>query len=124
MSAQAASLSTQDMANLAAFFSSQKVKKGSSDTSKAGLGEKIYRGGNKATDVVACMACHGPSGEGNPAAKFPLLSGQNVPYVVKSLDDFRSAKRKNDPNGMMRRVTSRMTDKEIKSVAGFISGLH
>ncbi|VAX14302.1 Cytochrome c4 [hydrothermal vent metagenome] len=124
MIAQVASLSKQDMANLGAFFASQKVKKGSSDESKAELGGKIYHGGNKATDVAACMACHGPTGEGNPAAKFPLLSGQNAPYVVKALNDFRSGKRKNDPNSMMRGVTARMTDKEIKSVAEFVSGLH
>ncbi len=124
MSAQAVSLSKQDMANLGAFFASQKMKTRSVDESKASLGGKIYHGGNKATGVAACMACHGPSGEGNPAAKFPRLSGQNAPYVVKALEDFRSGKRKNDPNSMMRGVTARMTDKEIKSVAMFVSGLH
>lgn len=124
MSAQAAGLSKQDMANLGAFFASQKSKTGSVDESKASLGGKLYHGGNKATGVSACMACHGPDGAGNPAAKFPRLSGQNVPYVVKALKDFRSGKRKNDPNSMMRGVTARMTDKEIKSVAMYISGLH
>ncbi len=124
MIAQVASLSKQDMANLGAFFASQKVKTGSADASKTELGGKIYHGGNKATGVAACMACHGPTGEGNPAAKFPLLSGQNAPYVVKALNDFRSGKRKNDANSMMRGVTARMTDKEIKAVAAFVSGLH
>ncbi|HEB55592.1 MAG TPA: cytochrome c4 [Gammaproteobacteria bacterium] len=124
MIAQVASLSKQDMANLGAFFASQKVKTGSADASKTELGGEIYHAGNKATGVAACMACHGPTGEGNPAAKFPLLSGQNAPYVVKALNDFRSAKRKNDANSMMRGVTARMTDKEIKDVAAFISGLH
>lgn len=124
MIAQVASLSEQDMADLGAFFASQKVKTGSTDESKAELGGKIYHGGNKATGVSACMACHSPTGAGNPPAKFPLLSGQNAPYVVKALNDFRSGARKNDPNSMMSGVTARMTDREIESVAAFISGLH
>ncbi len=124
MIAQVAGLSEQDMADLGAFFASQKVKTGSADESKAELGGKIYRGGTKASGVTACVACHGPAGEGNPAAKFPLLNGQNTPYVVKALNDFRSGARKNDPNNMMRGVAGEMTDKEIEAVAAFVSGLH
>ncbi|VAX11097.1 Cytochrome c4 [hydrothermal vent metagenome] len=124
MIAQVASLSEADMADLAAFFASQKVKTGKGDESKAELGGKLYRGGNKATGVAACMACHGPTGAGNPAAKFPLLSGQNTAYVVKALNDFRSGSRKNDTGNMMRGVAAKMTDKEIEAVSAFITGLH
>ena len=124
MIAQVASLTEQDMADLGAFFASQKVKTGKGDESKAELGGKIYRGGNKASGVAPCMACHGPTGAGNPAAKFPRLSGQNTPYVVKALNDFRSGVRKNDAANMMRGVVAKMTDKEIEAVAAFISGMH
>jgi len=124
MIAQVASLSEQDMADLGAFFASQKVKTGSIDESKAKQGGKLYRAGNKASGVAACMACHGPTGAGNPAANFPLLKGQNTAYVVKALNDFRSGTRKNDAGKMMRGVAAKMTDKEIEAVAAFISGLH
>ena len=124
MIAQVASLSEEDMADLGAFFASQKVKTGKADEARAELGGQIYRGGNKASGVAACMACHGPTGAGNPAAKFPLLSGQNTPYIVKALNDFRSGARKNDAGSMMRGVAAKMTDKEIEAVAAFISGMH
>jgi len=124
MIAQVASLTDEDMADLAAFFASQKVKTGAADESGSTLGEKLYRGGNKASGVAACMACHGPTGAGNPAAKFPHLSGQNTPYVVKALNDFRSGARKNDAGNMMGGVAAKMTDKEIAAVAAFITGLH
>ncbi|HFQ14093.1 MAG TPA: cytochrome c4 [Gammaproteobacteria bacterium] len=124
MVAQVASLTEQDMADLGAFFASQKVKQGQMDETKAELGGKIYRGGNKDTGVAACTACHGPTGAGNPAAKFPLLSGQNAPYVVKALNDFRSGARKNDTASMMRNVAAKMTDAEIAAVAAYVSGLH
>ena len=124
MIAQVASLTEEDMADLGAFFASQKVKTGSADESKAALGEKLYRGGNKASGVAACTACHGPTGAGNPSAKFPQLSGQNTPYVVKALNDFRSGARKNDAGNMMRGVAAKMTDAEIAAVAAFITSLH
>ncbi len=124
MIAQVASLSEEDMADLGAFFASQKVKTGAADESGTTLGEKLYRGGNKASGVAACMACHGPTGAGNPAAKFPQLSGQNTPYVVKALNDFRSGARKNDTGNMMRGVAVKMTDAEIAAVAAYITGLH
>lgn len=124
MIAQVASLTDEDMADIAAFFASQKVKTGTVDESQTELGGKIYRGGNKASGVAACMACHGPSGAGNPSAKFPQLGGQNTPYLVKALNDFRSGARKNDAGNMMRGVAAKMTDKEIAAVSAFISGLH
>lgn len=124
MIAQVANLSEQDITDIAAFFSSQKVKQGTADKAKAELGGKIYRGGNKATKVAACMACHGPSGAGNPGAKFPSLSGQNSAYVVKAMNDFRSAARTNDAGKMMQGVAKSMTDAEIEAVASFVSGLH
>jgi len=68
MAPMAAGLSEQDMADIAAFFSSQTLSGGKSDPKLVDAGEKLYRGGNATTGVAACMACHGPSGMGNPQA--------------------------------------------------------
>ncbi|MEJ2404519.1 MAG: c-type cytochrome [Candidatus Thiodiazotropha sp.] len=76
-----------------------------------------------ATGVAACMACHGPTGAGNPQAVFPALGGQHASYVEKALKDFRDGNRTNDTNGMMQGVVARMTDKEIAAVAQYIQGL-
>jgi cytochrome c553 len=124
MSSMAKPLSEQDIANLAAYFSSQTKKIGTAENAEiAAKGEKIFRAGNPATGVVACMACHGPTGAGNPLALFPALNGQNAAYVEKALKDFRSTTRKNDTAKMMQGVAARMTDEEIANVAQYIQGL-
>ena len=124
MMAQVMPLSPEDMQDLAAFFAKQKPSPGSADEAKLTLGQQLYRGGNKATGVAACMACHGPSGAGNPAAKYPRVGGQHAPYVVKALKDFRSGTRKNDPGKMMENIAAHMTDAEIEAVASYMQGLH
>ena len=40
------------------------------------------------------------------------------------MKDFRSGARSNDMNKMMRNIAEKMSDKEIKAVASYISGLH
>ncbi|MFK5913400.1 MAG: c-type cytochrome [Woeseiaceae bacterium] len=124
MSGQVAGLSSQDMADLGAYFAKQASSQGGASKTLAAKGEKLYRGGNKKKGVAACIACHGPTGAGNPAAKFPKLSGQHATYVEKAMKDFRSGKRHNDANKMMQNIAEKMSDKEIKAVASYISGLH
>ena len=84
------SLSDQDMADISAYFSSQTVSAGLTDESLRSVGEAIYRAGNAATDVPACMSCHGPAGEGNPLSGYPSLNGQHSVYTEKMLKGFRS----------------------------------
>lgn len=123
MSPMAMPLSDQDMDDLAAYFSGQAQAPGTAAADKVELGEKIYRAGNAATDVAACMACHGPTGKGNPGANFPRISGQHAAYLEKMLKDFRSGARVNDNAKMMRNVVARMTDQEIAAVAQYVQGL-
>ena len=116
--------SDEDVLHLAAYFSSQKTKLGTANKDKVALGEAIYRGGNLTTGVAACAACHGPTGSGNVAAKFPKVSGQHAQYVVIQLKAFKSGKRSNDVGEIMRGVAKNMTEEEMEAVAEYISGLH
>lgn len=123
MSPMAMPLSDQDMDDLAAYFSSKTQAPGTATADSVELGGKIYRAGNASTNVAACMACHGPTGSGNPSAKFPRISGQHAAYIEKTLKDFRSGDRTNDNAKMMQNVVFRMTDKEIAAVAQYLQGL-
>ncbi|MBS1222422.1 MAG: cytochrome c, class, partial [Proteobacteria bacterium] len=82
-----------------------------------------FRGGNLTSGVAACSACHGATGAGNPAAKFPALAGQHAEYVETQLKAFRAMERANDAGQMMRGVAAKMTDPEIKAVASYVQGL-
>ncbi len=124
MAGQVAALTDQDMQDLAAYFASQTGTPGAADPAQLGLGETVYRGGNLKTGVAACSACHGPTGVGNPAAKFPKISGQHDVYVKQQLLMFRDEKRRNDPSAMMRNVASKMSVAEIEAVSQYVSGLH
>jgi cytochrome c553 len=120
-----ANLTEQDMADIAAYYAKQPPKVGQADAKLAELGEKLYRGGNRAKGVAACIACHGPAGAGNPmTAHFPRLSGQHTMYVSKALKDFREGKRSNDLSGMMRDIAGKLSDAEIEALAAYIAGLH
>lgn len=119
-----AALSEQDMQDLASYYASQAVKIGEANPDMVELGKKIYQAGIADKGVTACMACHGPSGKGNAPAGFPSLSGQHVDYTVKALTDFQRGDRVNDLNSMMRATAFKMTPREMKAVAEYISGLH
>ncbi|MBV2121436.1 MAG: cytochrome c4 [Candidatus Thiodiazotropha sp. (ex Ctena orbiculata)] len=123
MTPMAMPLSDQDIADLAAYYSSQTVKTGVAAADKVDAGERLYRAGNADTGVAACMACHGPSGAGNPQANFPAIAGQHAAYLEKALKDFRAGNRTNDASKMMQGVVERMTDAEIAEVAQYIQGL-
>jgi cytochrome c553 len=123
MTPMVANLSDADMKHLAAFYAGQQVKPaGAADKDLAGLGQKLWRGGNAATGVPACAGCHGPAGLGIPA-QYPRLSGQFAEYLAAQLRLFRDGARANDPNGMMRGVAARMTEREIRAVAEYAAGL-
>lgn len=123
MSGMVANLSDDDMRNLAAYFAAQKPKPAvAKDKDLAAAGQKLYRAGNAATGVAACAGCHGPAGVGIPS-QYPRIAGQFAEYVDAQLKAFRAGARANDPNGMMRAVAARMTDKEIQAVAEYVAGL-
>lgn len=124
MNAMAAPLSETDMQDLAAFFAGQKGNVGKAAADQVGMGQSIYRAGNASSGVAACVACHGPTGAGNPQAGFPKLSGQHADYTALQLNNFRKGDRHNDAGSMMRVVAGKMSDAEIAAVAQYIQGLH
>lgn len=123
MSGMVASLSAQDMQNLAAYFSAQQPKPGTAkDQQLALLGQKIFRGGVQGAGVPACASCHGPQGKGIPV-QFPRLSGQHSDYVYTQLNAFRLGTRANDAAKMMRSIAAKMTDADMTAVAAYVQGL-
>ncbi|MGZ8189670.1 MAG: c-type cytochrome [Methylococcaceae bacterium] len=149
MSGMAMGLSDEDMADLAEYYSEQKVSlnslpvlhadededdkpatadaKTSTDNKKNTIevlisqGSDLYRNGDLTREVSACIACHGPLGEGNKPAAFPALKSQHADYLIKTLSDFKSGARSNNPENMMHMIAKKMTDEEIKAVSYRIS---
>lgn len=93
MIANAAGLTEQDMADIAAYLSSL----------PGGDGRGYPSGGDAAAGKKksqACQACHGDKGN-SPDPQFPRLDGQHGDYLLKALADYKSGARKNAiMNGM------------------------
>ena len=120
-------LNDQDLADLAAYFASQKGSVGAADPKLVARGEQLFRGGNLEKGLPACTGCHSPNGAGNAAASFPRLSGQHATYIAKQLTDFRKeeAGRANDGDAMtMRTIARKLSDEDIAALSSYIQGLH
>lgn len=138
MQAFAAALSAQDMRDLGAYFATQTSGAGVADDTaiasgpNAGMkfyevGQKLYRSGDLARGVPACMACHGPSGAGNPGPAYPHVGGQQSWYVARRLQEYRTGTTtQRDPAlfNVMAQVAKPLSDEEIQSLASYMQGLH
>jgi cytochrome c553 len=125
MSAMAAPLRPEEMEALAKHFSALKAKPTPIQRIAALPGERIYRGGNRQGGLPACMACHGPSGAGNPGNAVPALRGQQSAYTIKQLQAYKKGERTTDgESAAMRGIAARLTDKQMEDVATYLSGLH
>ena len=146
MSAMALPLTDEDMADISAYYAAQKISENTLpvlDSANADENEKeaatkttdgkntvsdiiaqgsnLYRNGDLAREVSACIACHGSSGEGNKPASFPALKSQHADYLIKTLNDFKSGARSNNPENIMHMIAKKMTAEEIKAVSYRIS---
>lgn len=115
MSPMAASLSRQEMIDVANFFAAQMAKPSSFKADEA----KIKLGKAKA-DETLCSMCHlgGLSGQN----EIPRLAGQQYDYLVKQMKDFKARSRTNDA-GNMTSVAQTLSDADIENLAHYITSL-
>lgn len=125
MAPMAMGLSKQDMADIAAYYETQKLEKNDAGASgeQIAKGKRIYNGGILSTNIPACASCHSGNGIGNSLAKYPALNGQNAAYIAQQMENFKDGSRANDHNSMMRDIASRMTSTEIEAVAAYLNNL-
>ncbi len=118
-------LSEQDLADIAAYYASQKMSVGAADPKLVARGEALFRGGKLEEGMPACTGCHSPDGAGLDAAGFPQLGGQHAAYVAKQLTAFREGERTNDGDSkIMRAIAAKLSNKDIEAVSSFVQGLH
>ena len=118
-------LSDQDLADIAAYYSSQKNTVGAADPALVERGQALFRGGDIEKGLPSCTGCHSPDGQGNAPAGFPHLGGQHADYIEKQLTNFREGERTNDGDTMvMRSIAAKLSNKDIKALASYIQGLH
>lgn len=134
----AAPLSPQDMRDIGAHFAGQTAIPGIADETPIAsgpneglkfyeVGQRLWRGGDAERGIPACMACHGPAGDGNPGSAYPTLAGQHAGYTAKLLTAFRAGEvfgTGDNANIIMAGVSRYLTDEEIQALATYVQGLY
>ena len=117
----ASGLTDEDIDNLSAYYSKQKIKPSyASNLELAKAGELVYKAGDATRGIPSCSSCHGPRGMGIPG-QFPRVSGQHATYTASTLEAYKSGARAN--NKQMMAISSRLTDAQISALAEYLAGL-
>lgn len=118
-------LSDEDMRNIAVYYNGmQAAARPVEDPSLVARGERLYRGGDRENDAAACIACHGPTGRGNPAASVPSVKGQYAVYSAAQLRAYANGTRRSDgPTRVMRDIAARLSEEDIVALASYMQGL-
>lgn len=124
MSGMAMPLNEQDMADLAAYYASLPLASNTTPEDVVEQGKALYAAGDAQRGLTACIACHGPRGNGTELSGFPKISGQHADYIKLQLEKFRDGNRGNDMNEMMRDVAKKLTDEDIDVLSKYVGGLH
>jgi cytochrome c553 len=132
MQPMATGLSDDDINDLAAYYATQTPTGLESDPSYWKAGEQLYRVGDHARNVPACIACHGPMGAGNPGAGYPALRAQHAVYTVKQLTDYAKGTRYQQTQDagaharnaqIMITIAQRLTAEDMRNLASYVQGM-
>ena len=124
MSGMAMPLTDTDLADLSAYYASLPISEQSTPEDVVAKGKTLYTAGDAERGLTACIACHGPRGNGTELSGFPKISGQHADYIKAQLIKFRDGNRENDMNAMMRDIAKKMTDEDIETLSKYVGGLH
>jgi cytochrome c553 len=115
MSPFAASMSNQDMLDIAAYYS-YLPRVPSPHLDAAVAAPAIVTVGAPMRNVPPCGACHGDI---DNKAGSPWLGGQSAVYIKAQLQAFASGARRNDISQQMRNIARQMTPEEIDQAARY-----
>jgi cytochrome c553 len=105
MHQQAASLSDQEMQDIAAYFGADVLK---ADAAPVGTAP---------AKVALCGSCHGKNGVGI-TGDYPTLAGQHADYIARALHEYGHGDRK---NAIMPTFVSGLTEQDISEIAEYFS---
>jgi cytochrome c553 len=109
MHSQAATLSEQDRADIAAFLQAEVVQPA----------KQVI--GTPPPATQTCVSCHGSDGAKTVGPEYPILAGQYPDYIVHALQDYKSGKRKNP---IMAGIITGIDEKDFEAIAEFFGQQH
>ena len=119
----AATIPSNQVQQIAAYYSSQQGPAGTAENpALVAAGRELYQGGDASDQLPACSACHGSTGLGLPPL-FPRLAGQHMSYVTAQLMAFKAHQRTNDPLAIMQTVAAKLSTAQMNAVAAYLRTL-
>jgi cytochrome c553 len=122
----AASLSDQDIADLAVFYAAQQPTAVSGASGCAPAADRLYRHGEKKRAIEPCADCHGAAGAGREADGQPALRAQQAIYTAKQLEAYAAQRRYRGQRNLaqeapgadaMHATAQKLTREEIEALA-------
>jgi cytochrome c553 len=107
MHSQAATMSEQDMKDIAAFLAGEELKPDQQSQPEGKLPQK----------AELCTSCHGADGVGITGL-YPTLSGQHADFLLRALLDYKSGSRKNP---VMSGFVANLSADELRELAEYYS---
>ena len=108
MQGNATTLNEQDLENIAAYVSGfRSITVNLPVKGDAAAGQAKAQG---------CATCHGEDGNSAAGSGFPRVAGQYQSYLVKTLQDYKSGKRKNP---IMNGIADGLSEADMENLAAF-----
>lgn len=122
--AGAPAISETDLADISAYFASQKSMTGGGQGGKPPI-QNLYAHGDLKRDVLACASCHGEHGKSsfNGSDSYPVIGGQHPAYLREQLLQMRAGQRKSGAGGVMNIIAKSLKDDEIEALSNYIAGM-
>ena len=70
-----------------------------------------------------CIACHGAEGKAPVMTEYPVLAGQNAPYMLAQMKDIKNGVRSHAHTAPMKNVMHLITEEEMAVVAEWLAGI-
>ena len=117
MMPMATSLSDQDIADVAVYYEAQTPLGLEADPSYWQAGQTLYQRGDRAHDIPACAACHGPGGS-STSSDYPILAGQSARYIFLELRDFKEGRR---TNAVMQALARPLSAQDMADIGAYFA---
>jgi cytochrome c553 len=115
----ARNLDAESVRNLALYFASLPPRAaGDGLPSLVGLGQTIYQQGMPEANIVACVVCHGPNGEG--VRDIPRLGGLDSTYLRRRLEQWTQGYHAAAGPPMIS-IAGKLSDDQIEALASYLS---
>jgi len=120
MEGMVADMTTNDMADLAVYYSQQKLQSAFARPKVMTLQQRADLEKGQSLYLERCARCHGLTGKGQGI--LPMVVGQSMDYTLAQIDAFKSGQRSS--HSIMRDIVRGLSNNDLELIANYLGGLN